>query len=51
MNQLPFYADINIELKSNCAPAPGTIGKPMEESSVREAFKKTVDINATLIIL
>ena len=51
MNQLPFYTDINIELELIGAPAPKTIGKPVDNSTVRAAYKKMLDMNATLILL
>ena len=47
LNQLPFYTYINIGLESIDTPTLAYIGKPVDESKVREAFKKMLDINAT----
>jgi radical SAM superfamily enzyme YgiQ (UPF0313 family) len=47
LNQLPFKIYINIGLESIDMPTLSWIGKPVDESMVREAFKKMLDINAT----
>jgi len=47
MNQLPFYTDINIELELTGSPAQRPIGKPVDDSTFLEAFKKMLDMNAT----
>ncbi|GBF34810.1 radical SAM domain protein [Desulfocucumis palustris] len=47
LNQLPFYTYINIGMESNDTPTLAYIGKPLDESSVCEAFKRMLDINAT----
>lgn len=46
LNQLPFYTYINIGLESVDTPTLAYIGKPVDESKVREAFRKMLDINA-----
>ena len=47
LNQLPFNTYINIGLESIDTPTLSCIGKPVDESMVREAFKKMLDINAS----
>lgn len=47
LDQLPFYTYINIGLESNHAKTLAQIGKPLDETAVREVFKKMLDINAT----
>jgi hypothetical protein len=46
LNQLPFYTYINIGLESNNTNMLAQIGKPLDESIVREAFQKMLGINA-----
>lgn len=46
-NHLPFYTYINIGFESVDEPTLAFIGKPVDESKVREAFEKMQDINAT----
>jgi radical SAM superfamily enzyme YgiQ (UPF0313 family) len=46
LNHLPFYTYINIGLESLDQSTLEFIGKPLNESNVREAFKKMLDINA-----
>ena len=45
--QLQFYCYINIGFESLDAPTLAYIGKPVDESEVREAFKKMLEINST----
>jgi hypothetical protein len=47
LNQLPFYTYINIGFESIDTPTLACIGKPVDESRVREGFKKMLEINAT----
>lgn len=46
LNQLPFYWHINIGFESVNAPTLACIGKPVDESEVREAFRKMLEINS-----
>lgn len=45
LNNLPFYTYINLGLESLDPSTLKSIGKPLNESSVREAFQKMHDIN------
>jgi hypothetical protein len=47
LNHLPYYTYINIGFESIDEPTLAFIGKPVDESKVREAFEKMLDINAT----
>ena len=47
LDHLPFYTYINIGLESIDKSTLEFIGKPLNESKVREAFKKMLDINST----
>lgn len=46
MNELPFYTYINIGFESIDANTLTGIGKPVTVEQVKEAFKKTMEINA-----
>jgi hypothetical protein len=46
LNRLPFYTFINIGFESIDTPTLVHIGKPVDESKVRESFEKMLEINA-----
>ena len=46
LNQLPFYTYINIGFESIDTPTLVYIGKPVDQSKVREGFEKMLEINA-----
>lgn len=46
LDQLPFYTYINIGFESLHAPTLSRLGKPVDESMVREGFRKMLEINA-----
>jgi hypothetical protein len=47
LSRLPFYTYINIGLESIHPPTLAQIGKAIDGPTVREAFNKMLDINAT----
>ncbi len=47
LNKLPFYTYINIGLESLDPSTLKFLGKPLSESSIREAFQKMLYVNAT----
>lgn len=46
LDRLPYYTYINIGLESIDGPTLSFIGKPLNESTVGEAFRKMLEINA-----
>jgi hypothetical protein len=46
LDQLPFYTYINIGFESVDTGTLAYIGKPLDESQVRESFQKMLEINA-----
>jgi len=46
INHIPFYTYINIGFESIDKPTLASIGKPVSDSRVHEAFQKMLDINA-----
>ena len=46
LNQLPFYTYINVGFESIYGPTLKSIGKPVDESMVSEAFQKMLEVNA-----